>query len=166
MFPPRIFGVLAMNMGRFIGALLVIVFGVFGSQKAQALEILDFDKPIPPTAQLLISDFVTANLHMNMENYQAAEMDLNRDSLSEYILRQKKCYGDEKLCTFLILAESRGNIVLLGKFSARNLALGNSYSFGVQDILAFQSNNNDYGYDIFVWDPPTKMYILKKQTAG
>lgn len=75
-------------MGRFIGALLVIVFGVFGSQKRKLWRFL-ISISRSPTAQLLISDFVTANLHMNMENYQAAEMDLNRDSLSEYILRQK-----------------------------------------------------------------------------
>lgn len=154
-----------MNRGRLL-CVFIIIFGVLISRNAQAIEILDFEKPVPPTAQLLISAFVTANLGMNMENYQTAEMDLNRDGLNEYILRQKKCYGKEKLCTFLILAESRGNIVLLGKFSARNLALANSYTSGVQDILAFQSNNNDYGYDIFIWDPPSKMYILKKQTAG
>lgn len=154
-----------MNLGRVLCALLII-FGVFGSGTARAVEILDFEKPVPPTAQVLISGFVTANLNINMENYQVAEADLNRDGMGEYVLRQKKCFGKEKLCTFLILAESRGNIVLLGKFSARSLAVGDSYTSGVQDILAFQSDNNDYGYDIFVWDPPSKMYILKKQTAG
>lgn len=154
-----------MNLGRVLCAVLFI-FGVFGSERAQAMEILDFEKPVPPTAQTLISGFVTKNLNMNMENYQVAEADLNRDGLSEYILRQKKCFGKDNLCTFLILAESRENIVLLAKFNARALALGNAFTYGVQDILAFQSDNNDYGYDIFIWDPPSKMYILKKQTAG
>lgn len=155
-----------MKIGRLISAFLLLVFGSIGSGTAQSLEILDFEKQIPPTAQVLISSFVTANLNTDMKNYQVAEVDLNGDALSEYILRQKKCYGNEKLCSFLILAESRGNIVLLGKFRARNLALGKTYTSGVQDILAFQSDNNDYGYDIFIWDPPSKMYILKKQTAG
>ncbi|MCB1681688.1 MAG: hypothetical protein H6858_03015 [Rhodospirillales bacterium] len=138
----------------------------YAAQTAYGMEMLNFEKQISPTALILMSNYVQKNLEMNMENFKAVEIDLNRDGLNEYIIRQKKCYGGEQACTYYILAESRGNMVLLGKIRARNLALGGSYTYGVQDILAFQSNNNDYEYDIFIWDPPSKMYILKRQTAG
>lgn len=133
---------------------------------ASALESLNYGPEVPVGARVLLSDWLARETGLEIDAYAIASADLNRDGMPEYVLKPLKCYDPKGFCTFLILADAQKNMVLLGKISAKNLALGDSYHSGVQDILAFLSNNNDYEYDIFVWDPPSMAYVLNGRTEG
>lgn len=145
-------------------AFLSLCFCPFGG--AWALEPLNYGPEVRPGARVLLSEWLEREMGVGLEAYATASADLNRDGLPEYVLKPLKCFDPRGFCTFLILADAQNKIVLLGKISAKNLALGDSYHSGVQDILAFQSNNNDYEYDIFVWDPPSMTYMLNGRTEG
>lgn len=149
-------------------SLSIFVFAAFTglSLEARAFEALTYGQRAPASAQLMLGDWLARETSLTLDDYETAMADLNRDGLGEYILKPRKCYGSDGLCEFLVLAGAGGQAVLLAKISAKKLALGDSYHAGVQDILAFRRNNNDYEYDIFVWDPPSMVYVLNGRTEG
>ena len=132
---------------------------------AFCIEKMYFNVNPTPSAKILLSSYIREKNGLTLPDYYIAKNDLNGDGIYEYILKQKKCYSNKGKCTFIILAESAGKAILLGKIRAYSLALGDDYSFGVQDILAFSDDNNDYVYDVFKWDPLSKRYILKKEAV-
>lgn len=150
----------------FIRILAVILVSMGFLSRAHAFEPLNYGPSLPVSAKVLLSDWVSREMGIGLGGYAVAMADLNRDGITEYVLKPLKCYDPQGFCTFLILADARQSLVLLGKISAKKLALGDSYHAGVQDILAFRSNNNDYEYDIFVWDPPSMTYMLNGRTEG
>ncbi len=89
-----------------------------------------------------------------------APTDLNEDGLSEFIVRDKDC---APACRFTILAENDGKITPLGIIEARALALGDRHSNGVRSLFGYASDNNDYDYTVYVWEPATGRYIMAGQ---
>lgn len=133
---------------------------------ATAYESLAYGAALPPSSRLLLEEWLEQEKETELSLYEVAVADLNRDGIGEYVLKPRKCYGKGGFCTFIVLAEGQKGALVLGKISAKKLALGDSYHTGVQDILAFRSNNNDYEYDIFVWDPLASEYVQNGRTEG
>lgn len=145
----------------FLVAFFLATVALVPGKAAFAFEPLAFGaSSFPLLSKQRISAWLEANTGLPVDQYSVAPEDLNRDGIAEYILKPLKCYDSNGFCPFLILADTSAGIITLGTISAKSLALGDSYHGGVQDILAFRSNNNDYEYDIFVWDPPGKSYIV------
>ncbi len=129
---------------------------------AQAVETLYYNNKIGPSLTYQINIFLKDTYDTDLSQYNTAGIDLNGDGIEEYILKPRKCTTEEnKPCTHLIVAEQKDKILLLSKVKARNLMVGGTQSHGIKDILAFADKVNDYNFDIYIWSPSQKTYILK-----
>jgi hypothetical protein len=95
-----------------------------------------------------------------LSSFDIAGPDLNKDGLREFVLRPKGCTAATMGCTYLILAEKRQKIIALGEITAQKVILSPSFSHGIQDFLAFQSDTNDYEYVRYAWSPSEMRYTL------
>ncbi|PCI97172.1 MAG: hypothetical protein COB14_09385 [Alphaproteobacteria bacterium] len=133
------------------------------SKPAEALEPLDYNKKISPSLGHQIDSFLEKTYDTNLSQYDVAGVDLNNDGIDEHILKQLLCNIQTKQCTHLILAEKQEDILLLSKIKAYNLMIGGTSSHGIKDVLAFNNKINDYNFDIYMWSPSQKMYILRAE---
>lgn len=127
---------------------------------AGAIEPLNYQKNISPTLEYEIDLFLKKEYRNDLSQYRISSIDLNNDGIDEHILKSRQCEMHKRQCTHLILAEKNDGILLLSKIRAYNLMIGGTSSHGVKDILAFTDDINDYNFNIYMWSPPRKMYIL------
>ena len=133
------------------------------SQPAAAIEPLDYEKEISPSLGYQIDSFLQETYDASLSQYKIAGIDLNNDGINEHILKQRRCNVLTKQCTHLILAEKKNQILLLSKINAYNVMIGGTNSHGIKDVLAFTNEKNDYNFDIYMWSPSRKMYILRAE---
>ncbi|PCI56822.1 MAG: hypothetical protein COB36_00680 [Alphaproteobacteria bacterium] len=133
------------------------------SKPAVAIEPLDYEKKISPSLRYQIDLFLKETYDTTLSQYKIAGIDLNNDGINEHILKQRRCNVVTKQCTHLILAEKKNEILLLSKIKAYNLMIGGTNSYGIKDVLAFTNEINDYNFDIYMWSPSRKMYILRAE---
>ena len=133
------------------------------SMPVAAVESLDYEKEASPSLGHQIDSFLEENYGTDLSQYNIASIDLNNDGIDEQILKQKRCDTRTKHCTHLIVAEKSNEILLLSKIKAFNLMIGGTVSHGIKDVLAFTSEINDYNFDIYMWSPSQKMYILRAE---
>ena len=145
--------------------IIALICCVVQNNIALAMGNFVFGSKIGSTSKVLLNHYLSEEYETSIQDYDIASQDLNGDGIDEFILKPENCISKNNQCIFLILAETRQKIVVLGKIQAKILALGNDYSNGIQDILAFRDNNNDYNYEVYSWDSTSKKYILKGQTV-
>ncbi len=133
------------------------------SQPAAAIEPLDYEKKISPSLGYQIDSFLQKTYSTSLSQYKIAGIDLNNDGINEHILKQRRCNVLTKQCTYLIIAEKKNEILLLSKIKAYSVMIGGTNSHGIKDVLAFTSEINDYNFDIYMWSPSRKMYILRAE---
>lgn len=133
---------------------LVAAFPLHASEK------LDFDQKLNERTQRLVEGFAQEQIKSDITDLRIARADLNEDGLSEFILTSKACENSPGLCDYTILAEMKDSIVEIGAFRARTVLLGNGYSGGIRNIMAFDKEINDYDYELYVWEPLQSRYIL------
>ena len=106
--------------------------------------------------------FLIESKRERLEKFDISTPDLNRDGITEYVLKPQNCPAGPAGCTYVILAENKASMVLLGEIKARKLLLGNAFTHGIQDFLAFNNDNNDYEYVRYVWSPVDAAYIVEQ----
>ena len=106
--------------------------------------------------------FLIESKRERLEKFDISTPDLNRDGITEYVLKPKNCPAGPAGCTYVILAENKASMVLLGEIKARKLLLGSAFTHGIQDFLAFNNDNNDYEYVRYVWSPVDAAYIVEQ----
>lgn len=126
---------------------------------AYALQALSYSDELPPSARLKISAFLKGINYGALSDFTFSSTDLNGDNINEYIIKEKQC--GQIQCLFLIIAEKKDDILLLSKIRAKHIMLGGTKSHGIFDILAFENELNDYDFDIYVWSPEEKKYMIK-----
>lgn len=127
---------------------------------AFALEALKFKEDYSTTLKFQIDQFLQDELGTSASHYVMADVDLNGDGIDEHILKRKSCKTSVSTCTFIIIAEKDDRILLLSKISAKNLMVDGKVTYGIKNLLAFNSDRNDYKYDIYMWSPKEKLYIM------
>lgn len=127
---------------------------------AQAVETISFGQKLGLNSRLNIERYLSENKEPNIPVPIIASLDLNEDGIVEFIVRDSGCAEDQTGCPYLILAETDGGIIRLGQIEARKLALGNSYTNGVRDLLALQDPRNDFQYQRYVWEPMQSRYTM------
>ncbi len=142
-------------MNRVLASLLFVFIAFLAALPALASNPINFNGTLNDREKLLVDGYIKQVLTPD----QIARVDLNEDGLSEYIIRT----GCANLCTFKVLAESSDKIVDLGDIKARSLELGNSYSASVRNIIAFQTDGNDYERTVYVWEPKAARYMIKQE---
>ncbi len=143
---------------------LLLAFSITAlANVASAVEGLNYSDEISTSLKPRINEFLWQSYETDLSLYSIANSDLNNDGVNEYILKRKKCNVQDGLCTHLILAETKDSIVLLSNIRARNLMVGATSTYKINDLLAFKFEINDYNFDIYIWSPTQKMYILKTE---
>lgn len=133
--------------------------------KANALEPVDFQSEIKsPSLRLQIDVFLQGFYKTDSRNFDIASLDLNGDGVNEYILKRKTCAQAEAVCTHIVLADQKTKMHLLSSIRARHIMVGGTSNFGVNDLLVFENSVNEYDFDIYMWSPEQKMYILKPES--
>ncbi len=151
--------IMAKDYPFFIAVLLII----FSSSNASAIEELKYDTNISFTSRFHINAYIASEYESDPDIYRIAPIDLNNDGNDEFILQRKNCYIEKKVCTHLIIAEKDSEILLLSKIRARTLVAAGTFSHRIKDILAFKNGVNDYDFEIYMWSPSEKTYILKAE---
>lgn len=119
--------------------------------------ILAFDYKPGPRLSLLLQGFTDNTLN----DFDIAAVDLNDDGSSEFILRPSNCSA-HSLCSYDILAETDKRILQLGTVKAKKLLLGQDYTHGIRNLLAFNTPDNDFAYDLYSWNAQETRYMLRK----
>ncbi len=152
-----------MNTGRIFIVCMLVLFTILNSVSIpHASSPLKYNAPLSPSAKYIINQYFEEIFGANISVYDIAAIDLNEDGIDEFIAKRKTCTIAGEPCSHLILAEKRGKIVQLSTIRAKNLIVANTKSYGISDILAFKDNINSNDFDIYVWSPIDKMYILKQ----
>lgn len=126
-----------------------------------ANEVIKFDSQVPPTLQVDIDNFLLEKFETRFANYNAASRDLNDDETPEIILKRNYCQDKNIKCVHLILALSKEEIIQLGNIRALEIAVSKHKTNKIYDIIAFNNAENKSIFDIYMWSPSEKMYILK-----
>lgn len=85
-------------------------------------------------------------------------IDLNGDSVQEWVMRQEGCaYGE--YCAYEVFGETPKNEVLsLGTLFANYVTLGHNYHNGVRNLHAYDKHHNDFTYSVYIWNEQTTRY--------
>lgn len=142
-------------------ALFLFYFYIFFTTYAHATETLNYNHTPSVVSIMNIDSFLESYKKGTHADYDIAAADLNGDGLMEFILRSRPCPSEVKTCTHMILAENKNKIYILGIISAHKLMLSRTFTHAIQDFLAFQSDNNDYEYERYIWSPSDAHYILE-----
>lgn len=143
--------------------LLLIFFGILGFPGLPgAVEPLSFNAAPSGLARQRIDNFTRDSLKTDPAGMAIARADLNEDGLDEYILKAPDCDAGG-LCGFTVLANAADGIVEIGTFRARKIALGNSYSANVRNIVVYNDPQSDFAYQLCVWEPRQSRYILNER---
>ena len=140
-----------------IFSILCFLSVVFVTLNAFAAERIYFDRPLSQSSLYKIQNFDFSKIKLNPDTENVAKTDLNGDGLSEFIVRDERCTAD-KLCLHAILAESGKSLHVIGLFEARTILIGEESSAGVRNLLVFKTENNDFDYVIWSWDPLSSAY--------
>ena len=87
---------------------------------------------------------------------QIAAIDLNNDSIDEYILSKNSNNLSKE---YNVLALTDDGAVSLATISAQKLMLAYDQNAGVRSILGFSDADNDYEYDIYTWDAMRSSFV-------
>lgn len=136
----------------------------FPVRRANAIEALRYNdiSTISISLKHQIDVFLKEQLSTASSLYEISSSDLNNDGILEHILKRKSCIAENEFCTHTIIAEQEEKIALIANIKASSLIVDTALSYGVKNLLAFKNKINDYDYDIYMWSPQKKMYILKK----
>tara|TARA_R110001592_G_scaffold16881_14_gene71715 strand:+ start:3332 stop:3814 length:483 start_codon:yes stop_codon:yes gene_type:complete len=136
---------------------------VFPFGYAHAITPLKYSDDISTSLRFQIDGFLKEQYNTDSSQFSIASFDLNGDGVQEHILRRKSCNLEENDCTHIIIAEKRDRILLLSKIRARRLMVDSKSSYGIKNLLAFKNELNDYNFDIYMWSPKEKLYIIVEQ---
>lgn len=142
---------------------IIIALFALLPRPVSAVEQLNYSDKISPSLEYQINSFLEKTYETDISLYYIADIDLNNDGIDEYILKRKSCESDKSYCIYSIIAEKDNNIILLSKIRAKSIMIGETYSYGIKDILAFKNEINDYNFDIYMWSPSQKMYIMNAE---
>ena len=142
----------------FIALLIVIAFPT----SSFAMGELRFNSALPLLQESEIDSFLRKEFETKSTDYIIAQTDLNNDLAKEYVLKRNYCKTkNEQSCNHIIIGKTKDKFVVLGNIRAKKLVISSTKTHNITDILAFDNDLNDYDFDIYVWSPKEKMYILE-----
>lgn len=125
---------------------------------AHALENLIYNQSLSKSSALLLKKYL--NTPPNTSNI--AQIDLNDDGLSEFIVKPEQCTLETTSCEFMILAETDREIISLGTIKARNINVSTKTTSGVRNIHAFDNPLNDFDYSLYHWEAARSRYMMEE----
>lgn len=123
---------------------------------ALASEVLRFKKPSSYKHNLVIEHIKSAQNQTDV-SYQIADIDLNNDFISEYIVKPSSCI-ENTLCTHHILALPDHTPLNLGSIETSRITIDFNSLYGVRDIKSYNNPENNFRYILLQWDPFSSKY--------
>ncbi len=143
-------------------AFIALIIIILSPTLAHAMGELEFKKIISPIKANGIDSFLNERFNTGTSDYIIAQADLNNDHKPEFFLKRNYCETKKnQLCSHIILGKTESSYVLLGNIRTKKLVISSTKTHNISDILAFDNDLNDYKFDIYMWSPNKKMYILK-----
>lgn len=144
----------------------ILCFAAVLGREVFAIEKLNFQSEIKsPSTRLKLDVFLQGFYKTDSRGFEIAAVDLNKDGVDEYILKRKTCAEMNLVCTHLVLADKKTEMHILSSIRARHIMLGGTSNYGINDLLIFENSVNDYDFDIYMWSPEEKMYILNDENT-
>lgn len=134
--------------------LLFIFFSSFSS--AFAGERLRF-QAIETNKENRILDFAQKKVGQPSNQPEIAKKDLNNDVIDEFIVRYN-C--GQRSCNHLIIALQELNPIIIGQFDAHKILISQKKTYGIYDLIIYNSQYNDFTNDIARWNPFLFQYKL------
>lgn len=122
-----------------------------------------FTKNISPITKIQLEDYLKRHGKTPIEQFFVAEIDLNEDGIPELITKKLPCDKKTKFCDYSILAKKDKTLINLLSISAKNIAVSDTKSDGIHDILAIRSEKNDYKYERYKWSPEDMTFIQSER---
>lgn len=133
-----------------------------GYSPAKASEPLLFNYSPNPLEQKYLH-LLTEN--SDLDNYEIAAVDLNKDGVQEFILKNKTCNAsvgaNKHYCQYMVAAfKNDKEFMSLGEFTSKTLILSNNFFKGIRDLHVYNRQENDYDYNIARWNPEISGYEI------
>ncbi|HPD83825.1 MAG: hypothetical protein R3D88_01540 [Alphaproteobacteria bacterium] len=143
-------------------SLFLLIILLTPLQQGHAQGILSF-RPPESSQETRITETVTKITGTNQEPYIVATVDLNGDSLDEYIVKPKNTdfCEQKKLCPYTIMAFQDFMPILIGKFDAHKIAISTKKTYGIQHIIVYNDLYNDYKTSTAIWNPSSFRFELQ-----
>ena len=90
---------------------------------------------------------------------QIAAIDLNNDSIDEYILADPL---DGMHYQYEIIASIDKGVASLGKLKGTKLMAAYDTHHGVRNLLGFDDVKNDYEYEVYQWDAASSRFVRER----
>lgn len=136
---------------------MALAFLISGISVTRAAEPLVFQSHAPVYRQEILQNFI-ASLPALAEGASVATTDLNRDGLSEFILKNTQCHGGAHCDYYIAAALPDGSMTVIGTMAAKNIALSDNYTNGIRDILVYNQETNAYKPATYIWNAAISRY--------
>ena len=106
----------------------------------------------------IISSFAYESMALdNQESLAITPMDLNDDTISEYLVTIKNCKHNT-FCPHMLVALPHHEPLLLLLIKSKYVRLSLNKTYGIRDLEIYDNPKNDYHYTRYVWDPFSFQY--------
>lgn len=130
---------------------------------AKAFEELSYapaKKTSGPSLYLQLKTLLKQKYKHDVADYLIAHTDLNADNLMEHIIKLKNCGKYTNICTYTVIIERNAKLDIISRINTNQLIVGDDQNYGIKNLLAFRNPKNAYDFDIYMWSPSEKTYIL------
>ncbi len=135
-------------------ALLLLICGFFIPSAVSAMELPGFHVP-SSRKELEAIDFVKKNTSNDITAYLIAAIDLNNDSIDEFLVKPKNLSDcpEKPLCPNQIIAFRDYAPILIGNFDAHKILISDKKTYGIRHIIVYNTPYNDFKSETARWSP-------------
>ena len=135
-------------------ALTLLILSLLSPTTALALENLRF-KQAQSYKQVQMIDFIINHTENSEIPYVLAEIDLNGDSIDEYIIKPESGANCPAfpLCPYYVTAFQKHDPIIIGKFNAHKMLISDKKTYGIRQIIVYNTPHNDFTSKTSSWNP-------------
>ena len=140
-------------------ALTLLVLSLLSPATAFALENLRF-KQAQSYKQVQMIDLITNHTKKAETSYVLAEIDLNGDSIDEYVIKPESNADCPALplCPYYVTAFQKHEPIIIGKFNAHKMLISDKKTYGIRQIIVYNVPHNDFTSETSSWNPHSFSY--------
>ena len=114
---------------------------------AHSAEYLRFDSGTPPHTLLgTLAEYAPGDA------WDVSAIDLNDDGIDENILKTRSEFCDDTAgCQYIIAGRKQGEWIRLGGLKAFNILVSDRRTYGIRDLIVYNSTYNDFESVLYVW---------------
>lgn len=142
---------------------LILLSNIFGGAPASAGQGIEFDDAPGALLTIKLREWLLQR-NQPLDNLAYALVHLNADAAPELLVRIPTLDDEcSKLrgCRYLLFAQGRQDLVMLGEFQATELYMGKTAQTGHRDLRVCESPWNDFDCRRYFYDPRQGQYVFE-----